>query len=67
MEYGIRLETQKYLTSAEGKSGSVNLLVDVTEISLKGCTFENNIQGDVLLKPRTMTVIIPNNDNPMEL
>ncbi|XP_057329723.1 protein nessun dorma [Microplitis mediator] len=67
IEYGIRLETQKYLTSAEGKSGSVNLLMNVTEISLEGCTLENNKQGDVLLKPRLITTVASKNENQMEI
>ena len=57
-EYGVRMETQKYLGDVESKTGGVELLENVTEISLEDCKFKNNSKGDVLLKSRTAISVL---------
>lgn len=49
-EYAIRLETQKYLNDSKPKCGGIELLENVSEISLEECKFEGNGKGDVMLK-----------------
>ncbi|XP_034942237.1 protein nessun dorma [Chelonus insularis] len=65
-EYGIRFETQKYLSSSEGKVGGVELLENISEISLEGCTFKNNKKGDITFKPQLVSKL-PKQDTPMEI
>lgn len=57
-EYAIRMESQKYLSDCECKTGSTELLEKMSEISLQGCKFENNGKGDVLLKSQTSTSLL---------
>ncbi|XP_012270158.1 protein nessun dorma [Orussus abietinus] len=49
-EYGIRMETQKYLNNTESKMGGSELLQNVSEVSLLDCRFDNNGKGHVALK-----------------
>ena len=52
-EYGVRMESQKYVSDVESKTGGTELLENISDISLEGCKFGNNGKGDVLLKSQT--------------
>ncbi|XP_015592362.1 protein nessun dorma [Cephus cinctus] len=50
-EYGIRMETKKYINGLEHSTGGLNILDNISEVSLNNCKFENNGKGDVALRP----------------
>nr|XP_012151125.1 PREDICTED: SHC SH2 domain-binding protein 1 homolog B [Megachile rotundata]XP_012151126.1 PREDICTED: SHC SH2 domain-binding protein 1 homolog B [Megachile rotundata] len=56
-EYAIRFETRKYLNNSESKCGKLELLDNISEVTLHECNFEENGKGDVALKPsKTFTL-----------
>lgn len=61
-EYAIRMETQKYLNGSESKIGSIELLENVKEISLKECKFQGNAKADISLKPRASAAFASKHD-----
>ncbi|KAK0095817.1 hypothetical protein PV326_007291 [Microctonus aethiopoides] len=67
-EYGIRMETQKYISGIESKTGGIELLEKITEISMDKCTFECNQKGDITLRPRLATALNASKpDDAMEM
>lgn len=62
-EYGIRMESKKYLNDCECKTGGAELLEKMSEISLEGCKFDNNGKGDVLLKSQTATSLLTKSED----
>lgn len=56
-EYGIRMETQKYVDGTGAKAGGVELLRDVAEVRIEECKFENNGKGDIFLQARSSVAL----------
>ncbi|XP_043287394.1 protein nessun dorma [Venturia canescens] len=65
-EYGIRMETEKYLECCDGKTGSQELLSRIKETTILDCTFENNGKGDVALRPRLASALSTKQDSAIE-
>lgn len=61
-EYGIRMETHKYLSGSESKSGDSELLNSIPEISINACKFVNSIKADIVLKPKNIAALLEHQD-----
>jgi hypothetical protein len=55
-EYGIRKEIE-YLTNSNGQVGDIEILQNLPDILLQNCKFENNVKGNVTLKPSSNIAI----------
>ena len=56
-ESAIRLETEKYVNTKEGKSGSLEVLENVSEIMIEDCIFENNTRENIVIKPNATAAL----------
>uniref|UniRef100_A0A0C9QWR0 Shcbp1-b_0 protein n=1 Tax=Fopius arisanus TaxID=64838 RepID=A0A0C9QWR0_9HYME len=66
-EYAIRMETDKYISGTESKTGSCEIVKDVAEITLEACIFANNLKGDVAIRPRLSVALSAKHDNGMDI
>ncbi|XP_014215719.1 protein nessun dorma [Copidosoma floridanum] len=55
-EYGIRKETEK-VNDSKVQSGDVNVLQNISEVTIRDCKFDNNAKGNVTLRPLERMVV----------